>query len=198
MILVKEPSGKFYNTKRHIISYTEYAIAQCKPDAESEFFTFTGDFFNLKPNNKELKPLVFSDDNNNFYKDQNQVIETLNGISSRESSLNRLKETLDEYKKENTPSNKCFLIPIIVTNANISVVDYTMDEVLVEPHKWVLQKAKINDLISLENQNGESPYTISIPVVNIAFLAQFVKYIERMVVVEGEINVGKSLIDENH
>ncbi|HHS8316887.1 TPA: hypothetical protein ACTUNV_003364, partial [Legionella pneumophila] len=70
--------------------------------------------------------------------------------------------------------------------------------VVVEPHKWALQKAKINDLISLENQNGEKPYTISIPVVNIAFLEQFVIYIERMVVGEGEINIGKSLIDEDH
>jgi hypothetical protein len=198
LILIKEPKQEYYNSRRHIIAHTHYAIAQYKPAAESDFYTFTGDFFNLKPNNKELKKSSTSDDNNNFYKAQLQIIEALNGISIRESAKNRLKASLGENNQGNyTRNNRCFLIPIIVTNANnIWVVDYTKDEVAVKPHKWALQKVRITNLISLEDKNGDKPYTISVAVVNISYLEQFIRHVENMVAVEGEINIGNSFLDE--
>jgi len=45
LILVKEAKKEHYNSRRHIIAHTNFAIAQYKPHPDSEFYTFTGDFF---------------------------------------------------------------------------------------------------------------------------------------------------------
>jgi hypothetical protein len=215
LILVKEAKKEHYNSRRHIISYSNFAIAQYKPHPDSKFFTFTGDFFHLSKDRKQLNKAPRDYEKNNFYKAQTQIIEALNAFSSRMVSKNRLNLLLaisesdfSEKDKDNARINIedldsgeikdwCYLIPIIVTNVkNIFVIDYTQDEVIVERHKWVLQKTKINEQISLQKKNGEKPHSISVAVVSIEYLDEFTKYVETMVVDDGEINLGNSNILE--
>ncbi|HAT7746931.1 hypothetical protein DM455_12005 [Legionella pneumophila] len=215
LILVKEAKKEHYNSRRHIIAHTNFAIAQYKPHPDSEFFTFTGDFFHLSKDKKQLNKAPGDYDKNNFYKAQTQIIEAINAISSQIASKNKLKlllaisdSDLSEENKLNATINMdeidpgekkdwCYLIPVIVTNVNnIFVIDYNQNEVIVESHKWVLQKTKINEQISLRKKNGEKPYSISIAVVGIKYLDEFTKYVEGMVVSDGEIKLGSSNIND--
>lgn len=219
LILVKEAKSEYYNSRRHIIAHTNFAIAQYKPHPESDFYTFTGDFFNLRNKNNKKKELTrnsSTDSNNNFYKAQSQIIEALNAISKPMASENQFQLQMAISKSDLSSEDKlkaliniddlniikhenlCYLIPVIVTNVkSIWVVDYTQDEVIVEPHQWVLQKARINEQIPLKSKNGEKPYSISISVVSISYLSQFLKFIEAMSVPEGEISIDSSYIKEN-
>ncbi|MDF1931613.1 hypothetical protein PGH45_18290 [Legionella pneumophila] len=115
-------------------------------------------------------------------------------IYQKKTSLTRqLIWTIDPGEKKDW----CYLIPVIVTNVNnIFVIDYNQNEVIVESHKWVLQKTKINEQISLRKKNGEKPYSISIAVVGIKYLDEFTKYVEGMVVSDGEIKLGSSNIND--
>ncbi|MHA3320699.1 hypothetical protein ACX1FC_05535 [Legionella pneumophila] len=212
LILVKEAKNEYYNTNRHIIAHTNFAIAQYKPHPDSELYTFTGDFFNLiEQKNKD--PKLNKAPYGIFYKAQIQIIEALNAISSPIASVNKLKQicaisdsNLSEEDKvkatiniDNLDSDEkkdwCYLIPVIVTNVkNILVIDYTNNDIIVESHKWVLQKSKINEQIKLKKKNGERPLSISIAVVSIKYLREFTEYVETMVVNDGQINLGNSKI----
>jgi hypothetical protein len=176
LVLIKEAKGEYYNTRRHIIAHTNFAISQYKPDPKAEFYTFTGDFFK-KTNKTELTKTAINDDNNNFYKAQIQIMEALNAIARRMASKNRLKQLMNNQNGGDLDIREheelVYLVPIIVTNASIWVVDYTQDEIIVEPHRWVLQKARINEQILLENKNGDTPYSISVAIVSINYLDQF-------------------------
>lgn len=194
LILIKDPK-KNYKTNRYNIPNSKFAIAQYKPHAGSDFYTFTGDFFNLK--NKELKRSSINDENNNFYKAQIQIMEALNAFYMSEASRTVL-SMFEEDNNNGESEERCFLIPMIVTNADkIWVVDYSKKDGIAKPHKWVLQRARINDYIHIEYKNGEKPYSISVAVVSINYLDQFLKFVENMFLSHGEISIENSYLEDN-
>lgn len=88
--------------------------------------TFTGDFFSLK--NKEFKRSDKNLDNNNLFKGLKQ-------LTTAAAELKRNKKLLME-KKSN------ILIPILVTNVDICVVNYEDETIRTVP--WLYHKNKVD------------------------------------------------------
>jgi len=179
LILIKEDGSndpKSYNTRRHAIKDSNYRIAQFKPDESQYFFTFTGDFFNA--NGKQLKKAAKNDAENNFFKAQSQILSAIKAISLTDT---------DKNKSRDFP----FIIPVIITNAKIWVIDYNNSSAPeVSQHKWVLHKIPTKNSLFIAPKNEIEFDSISILVLNIEYLEEFLgcySYCE-----DGEITIGQS------
>lgn len=121
------------------------------------FCTFTGDFFTKEQH--QLKKLSKNDTENNFYKAQTQVSNALCAVSS--TIQNRLNS-----------NNTIHIMPLIVTNAQIWVIDYEQTPTSATLHKWVKHKAIPNTrLLTLLGDNQVFTYLVNI--VNINYLKDF-------------------------
>lgn len=162
LILIKEDNSidpKMYNTRRHAIKDSNYRIAQFKPDENQYFFTFTGDFFNKI--GKELKKAAKNDFENNFFKAQNQILSAINAISVTD---------VDKSKSSDFP----VIIPVIITNAKIWVIDYNNSSAPeVNPYKWVLHKIPTKNNLFIVPKSGREFGSISTLVLNIEYLEEF-------------------------
>ncbi|HAT1795956.1 TPA: hypothetical protein ACSJUJ_000120 [Legionella pneumophila] len=179
LILIKEDSSndpKSYNTKRHAIQDSNYRIAQFKPDENQYFFTFTGDFFNKT--GQQLKKISKNDSENNFFKAQYQILSAIKAISLTDT---------DKDKSKDFP----IIIPMIVTNAKIWVIDYNKSsEPGVSQHKWVLHKVKIKNNLFIAPKYEIEYDSISILVLNIDYLDEFLGCYSYNI--NGEITIGNS------
>lgn len=171
LILVKESDGQdnVASMMRHCISGTNFRLIGYE---SSSFCSFTGDFFHY--NGKELKKASRNDDDNNFYKAQLQIIDAICAFAQNESK------------------NISHIIPVIVTNANIWVVDYNKPEKTdTTPCKWVLHKVKLDNKLKLEPAYEEADVlSFVLPVVNIHYLDEFIKNTKNMNTSTGRIKVG--------
>ncbi|HHF7368981.1 hypothetical protein [Legionella waltersii] len=162
LILIKEDNGidpKMYNTRRHAIKDSNYRIAQFKPDENQYFFTFTGDFFNKTGN--QLKKAAKNDFENNFFKAQNQMLSAIKAISVTD---------VDKNKSRDFP----IIIPIIITNAKLWVIDYNNSSApQVSQYKWALHKIPTKNNLYIAPKNEREFDSISILVLNIEYLEEF-------------------------
>lgn len=168
LILVKESAEQdsVTNIMRHKIEGTNYRIVGYEPPS---FCTFTGDFFNNSA--KELKKASRNDDENNFYKAQLQITDAISAFINDESL------------------GVSHIIPVIVTNARIWVVDYNNPEnTEVTEFKYLLHKVKLANNLKLEsNDEGSEVLTFVIPVVGINYLDEFIKVAQNMNTSTGRI-----------
>ena len=178
LILIQEDNAanpKEYNTTRHQINGSHYhRIAQFKPDKNQYFFTFTGDFFNKQGN--QLNKISKNDAENNFFKAQIQILSAIKEIS------------LKEVEKTDGDEDIIFIVPIIITNAQIYIIDYNQKNTQVKNFKWVLHKAPIKNTLSIDSKKDEDVGSISILVLNINYFDDFLK--EYKFNRDGEIPIG--------
>ncbi|ADG25964.1 TPA: hypothetical protein JBA76_08655 [Legionella pneumophila subsp. pneumophila] len=158
LVLIKESNDKAY-TKHKVIKDSKYGIPYYSM-GPSIFTTFTGDFFTKSKN--ELKRISKNDNQNNFYKALDQITKAVAACT---------KQPLDSEMK--------YLYPLIVTNADIWVVDYNdMDKPQVVNHKWVIHKVKNDNQVINFEPDFES-YFYPVLIININYLkellAQLVK-----------------------
>ncbi len=169
LILVKESAEQDNVTTlmRHCIEGTNYRLVGYE---SPEFCTFTGDFFNNN-NSKELKKASRNEDDNNFYKAQSQIIDAISAFLKNES-----------------PSVS-YIIPVIVTNAKIWVVDYNNPEKTeTTQFKWVFHKVKLGNNFTLEPRAQESEvFSFVLPVVSIHYLDEYLNIAQNMNVSTGRI-----------
>jgi len=127
--------------------------------------TFTGDFFHK--DNKGLKKTSNNDSENNFYKAQQQITDAVCAVVKNNEGI---------AATEETPNH---LIPLIITNAQIWVVDYEKDPVNATSHKWVKHKVRSNPALQLHN-NTTLVHTYLAHVVNINYLSEFLEKANNM------------------
>lgn len=83
---------------------------------------------------------------------------------------------------------------MIVTNANIWVVDYNNPEKTeTTQFRWVFHKVKLGNNFKLEPRDEESEIlSFIIPVVSIHYLDEFIKIAQNMNVCTGRIKINSS------
>lgn len=111
--------------------------------------SFTGDFYNSNFNR-----ISKDDSKSNFYKAQEQIANAIPAYS-------------DFITRSISPESSNIL-PIIVTNTKIFVVDFELNEPTAQNYKWAFHRVKNNNHIS---SNEDLDYII--PVVNIEYLQTF-------------------------
>lgn len=179
LILVRESTNVRSQThiiRRHIISGTNYRLVGYDSSPQTFFCTFTGDFFSY--HTKELKKLSKNDEENNFYKAQLQMI---NAISA--------------FSNINTKAVS-HIIPLIVTNAKIWVVDYNdSNSVSANSYKWVLHKVKLDAKLELDQRDEEDDVlSFVIPVVSSTYLEEFIKMSQNFNISTGCIHTSSTPI----
>lgn len=177
LILVKESSEQDNTTSlmRHVIEDTNYRLIGYESPA---FCTFTGDFFNKT--SKELKKASRNDDDNNFYKAQSQIIDVISAFLKNDSL------------------GVSHIIPMIVTNAKIWVVDFNKpEEIETTEYKWVFHKVKLGNDFKLESRSKESEVlSFVLPVVSIYYLDEFIKIAQNMNTSTGQILINPEAVGQ--
>lgn len=118
--------------------------------------SITGDFY--RNTDKALIKLSKNDEENNFYKAQQQIKD---GILAFYKHIEELNET------------PYYIVPLIVTNSQIWAVDYNWDEPQCAKYKWFLQKIKLDSRFKLSTNNTPTT-SLLVPIVNIDYLKDFV------------------------
>ncbi len=165
LILIKAPKNiedkvKGTSEKSRWILNDDYKMPILTLPREA-IYTSTGDFF-LANRNKSLVKASKNNANNNFYKAQQQV---------KEAMVEYLK--IPPHRVEDD-TNSHAIVPLIVTNAEIWVVDYSLEEPTVIRHNYVFHVAHVNNELTLSHVSGEVCQAFSIPVVNINSLPKFI------------------------
>lgn len=154
LLLVKEatPSKNTTNSSntRLNIDASDYKIPLFQQNGD--LCTFTGDFFST--DTKKLKKASKDDSQNNFYKAQLQLIEAVLAYSSES-----IENPYDDQRTD-------YIIPGIVTNAEIWTINYNQVDPECIKYKWIfhrLRTSKVNSNVT----------EIPIPIVNINHLKEF-------------------------
>lgn len=131
--------------------------------------SFTGDFY--RNNSNDLIKLSKNDQENNFYKAQQQIKDAI----------------LSFYQCiEDDAEDFYYIVPLIVTNSQIWAVDYNNDEPECSKYKWFLQKIKLDSRFKLSANNIPST-SLLIPIVNINYLEEFVTLALRLKADPGQL-----------
>lgn len=156
LILVKDPdNSELLYSRRSIENHNSRIMGF---GGAGRFCTFTGDFFTKEQHH--LKKLSKNDTENNFYKAQTQISNALCAVSSTiQNSSNA----------ENKPIH---IMPLIVTNAQIWVIDYEQDPISATHHKWVKHKVVSNTKLPLLSKD-KKVFTYLANIVNINHLKDF-------------------------
>ncbi len=101
--------------------------------------TFTGDFFTKDSKNNKYKKANVNDEKNKFFKALNQ--------------LTLAADVLRSNTKLHAENRANILLPLIVTNAEICVVNYEKNEIYTAP--WVIHRNSHN-----EKSLGYMPYVV--------------------------------------
>lgn len=158
LLVIKESNNTLnsFSTENKGIMGSKYTLGQFKPPDNNYFFTFSGDFFKTT-NNGDLKKMTRNDDSNNFYKAINQIQASIVAASKIDFPL------IDGNGVK-------IIIPMIITNADIYVIDYASDsKPKVSQNKWVLHKAVVSKILPLQ----ENAMMLCFPIVNINYLGNF-------------------------
>lgn len=150
LILIKDPSdtNRNYNINiRENIYLNQFVYFGDAP------ITFTGDFYSNTYNR-----ISKDDSKNNFYKAQEQIANAIPAYS--------------DFIINSISSETNFILPIIVTNTKIFVVDFESNEPSAQNYKWIFHRVKNNNHIG---SNNVLDYII--PVVNIEHLQTFISSI---------------------
>ena len=156
LLLIKETKKYEHVSEgktRFDIDNSKYKIPLYKSTEEIQY-TFTGDFF--INNTKELKKISKDDSQNNFYKAQQQIINSILAYS-------RIPEV-------NEPTD--YIVPLIVTNAEIWIIDYNQDKPICQNYQWVLHRLITTKFSSSFN-------FIPIQIVNINHLSDFLTTLKK-------------------
>ncbi|CAM4458392.1 MAG: hypothetical protein LEGION0403_FIIPPAGN_02791 [Legionella sp.] len=154
LILIKDPDdSELLYSRREIGKHNSRIMGFGGTD---RFCTFTGDFFSKEQS--QLKKLSKNDIENNFYKAQNQISNALCVVSSALTSV--------------TPQYPVHIMPLIVTNAQIWVIDYEKMPTAATPHKWVKHKVISNTKLNIFSNNSQV-FTYLANIVNINYLKEF-------------------------
>ncbi|CZJ16564.1 TPA: hypothetical protein JBH59_13430 [Legionella pneumophila] len=160
LLAIREPNNSLndFSIENKKILNSEYTLGQFKPYQDNYFFTFSGDFFKYNIKN-DLSKITKNDDENNFYKAINQIQTSIIMAS-------KIDFPMIQGNKVKT------IIPMIITNADIYVIDYSLEsEPTVSLNKWILHKAIVSRELSLPLGTT----ALCFPVVNIQFLSEFLK-----------------------
>jgi hypothetical protein len=104
----------------------------------------------------------------------------------------QINNAIRAYSKINC-SEATHLIPCIITNAKIWIIDYKdPQKPNVKNYKWALHKVKLDPLLKLEKREGKEPFSFTIPVVNIRFLEEFIR--RSQLIQDGKIEVGPEFV----
>lgn len=191
LILVKssnstlnEYKNSHTNATRYIIDDSEYRIpiAPINKSPSDPIYTITGDFFQMN-DSKTLKKYSKNDEGNNFYKAQQQIIEAIDVYSK------------EPIKNPEGDQRKDYIVPLIVTNSEIWVIDFNDDETKASNHKWVLHRTLINDKKLPLKLNGIYCSYFPITIVNINHLESALKNINK-VTYESKLQFDNSLIED--
>ncbi|WP_131778955.1 hypothetical protein [Legionella bozemanae] len=155
LVLIKDPdkSESIY-VRREIDNYDSRIMGF---GGAGLFCTFTGDFFSKEQN--KLKKLSKNDTENNFYKAQTQITNAIHAVS------------WDIQQKSATEENPIHIMPLIVTNAHIWVIDYEQNPISATNHKWVKHKVVSNKLPIFLKEDRIFTYLVNI--VNVNYLQEF-------------------------
>ena len=147
------------------------------------FCTFTGDF--LYKEQKGFKKASKNDSENNFYKAQQQMTTALHAVA-----------TINNIKISDTSQQQIrHLMPLIVTNANIWVVDYEQNPVKATKHKWIKHKVISNTKLPLTIEDTPV-HTYLCHVINIHHLDEFLHKAENMNRSTGTVdNLNNTLVE---
>lgn len=133
LILIKSPDNIFKNCQFESNIYfsikenDDYCIPKINlSETDAPFCSNTGDFFT--GNGDCLKRCSKNSDKSNFYKAQQQILEAIKAYTNKIPTEN-----------EEGDSSTNFLIPIIVTNAEIWLVDYTEARPEATELQWAAQ-----------------------------------------------------------
>lgn len=167
LLLIKEPSQKSIHPNNYVnldISGTDTKLINTYYEYElthRTWLTFTGDFYHLKGSDKNatLNRTTKSDFDGNFYKAQGQLSKAI-----------AIRAKLNTSKKSEPPKD---VTPILLTNAEIWVVDYENKTEL--KYKWVLHRVNCFDEEAKFYNNGDNMGWYVLPIVNIEYFDDFLK-----------------------
>ncbi|VEG89829.1 NERD domain-containing protein [Legionella spiritensis] len=159
LLLVRDHNSRTFNQQGSILSSSD-RLLQFTPDKDQDFFTFTGDFFNKRGG--ELKPSSKNDNDNNLYKAQVQIIDAIQAYLHYKSD--------DAFIEDTSSSGQREIIPLIVTNADIWVINYGEEPESVKQYKWVLHNVRVNSKLNLD----DSRENFLILIISIKYLQELI------------------------
>lgn len=119
-------------------------------DGINESIVYTGDFFT-----DEFKRASKNDNKNNFYKATEQITNAILAVKN----------------DRNLRDKFTIVIPLIIINCKIYVIDYQCKPPIITEYKWVL-----NRLNRVVNSFLDQIQEHTVPVINIKYLDEFLKY----------------------
>ena len=185
LILVKAPSLMKNNDDNSSMRMMNVEFGEMpRPSPNGDGYIFEYKIFNFNINHKNSAPYTVNGD---FHKNgSTKKFDTADSRSNLYKAQQQICEAMVNYepsKFEHDDDQRCSVIPMIVTNSNICVIDYEKEnEPVVAQHKWVIHRVanKLKNLRIIKNNNNRHKTTVfQLLIVNKRYVKELVEIINK-------------------
>ncbi len=170
LLLTKAATNRIAKDKightRYNVNNGDYRMPIFNIGTDQAIYTNSGDFFHIKKDGsspESINKASKNDAQNNFYKAQKQLLAAITAYSN----ANPLDTTNQVHST--------YIVPLIVTNAQIWVVDYNENEPKISQQGGTLHRVVNDDNVLYLDIGGDSAKSFVIPVINYSYLESFLR-----------------------